>query len=125
MKGNVASYLTGCHICSLSHISDCAGFLYASLIACISNRRCLHQIWKGFGQKNIQSQIFKLYIRLIEKSAKAASLNRQVRNKELRKWGGCEQVRNMRGHCHLQWRFQGLWNLAWRSLNYRRKTRSS
>ena len=117
MKGNMALYLTGCHTCSLSHISDCAGFSIH-----LHNREYLHQIYKGFGQKNMQSHIFKLYIRQIEKSGKATFLNRYIRNKELRKRGDWEWVRNVRGHCHLQWKFLGLGNLACKSLNYYRKT---
>lgn len=98
---------------------ECAGFGIH-----LHSKEFLHQICKGFRQKNIQSQIFKLYIRQIEKSGRATSLNRYIRNKELRKRGNCEQVRNVRSHCHLQWKFQGLGNLACKSLNYHRKRRS-
>lgn len=87
---------------------DCAGFDIH-----LHSKEFLHQIRKGFHQKNIQSQIFKLYIRQIEKSGKATSLNRYIRNKELRKWGDWEQVSNVRSHCHVQWSFRGwgIWHV--------------
>lgn len=59
MRGNMPLFVTGC---PLSHNSDPAGFNIL-----FHNREYLHQICRGFSQRNRHFELFKLYMRQIEK----------------------------------------------------------